>query len=106
MVFPDGDLFEPAFYQGLVEFSKVGTLLFNEVLQVVDSCNLCVSGGGVNRAFFTPLTELENLVSNLIVGFLVVSFLEKLFLEFNQLFINAISGGILGISDDFSDVLL
>ena len=66
VVFPDGYLFQPAFYQGLVEFSKVGTLLFNEVLQVVDSCNLRVSGGGVNREIFTLLTELENLVGNFI----------------------------------------
>lgn len=61
VVFPDGDLLEPAFYQGLIELGKVGTLL----------------------------TEFENLVGNFIVGFLVVSLFEKFLLEFHQLFINA-----------------
>ena len=67
MVFPDGYLFEPAFYQGLIEGFKVGTLLFDVVLQVVNSCNLCVSGSSVNSAFFTLFVELENLVGYLVV---------------------------------------
>lgn len=106
MVGPDGDLLEPAFYQGLVELSKVGTLLLDVVLQVVDSFNLGVSGNGVNSAFFTLFAELENLVGNLIVGFLVVSLFEKFFLEFKQLLINAISSALLSFSDDFSNILL
>jgi hypothetical protein len=32
VVFPDDDLLEPAFYQGLAELSKVGTLLLGVVL--------------------------------------------------------------------------
>lgn len=32
MVFPDGYLFELAFYQGFIKFSKVGILLLNEIL--------------------------------------------------------------------------
>lgn len=106
VVFPDDDWFQPAFYQGLVEFRKVGMLLFDVILQVVNSCNLCVSGSGVNGAFFALLSELENLVGNFIVGFLVVCLFEKLLLEFHQLFINAISGGLLSVSDDLSNVLL
>ena len=38
MVIPDGYLPQPAFYQGFVEGFKVGTLLLNVILQVVDSC--------------------------------------------------------------------
>lgn len=76
-VFPDGDLLEPAFYQCFVEFSKVSALLLDVVLQVVNSCNLCVSGIGVNGAFFTLFAELENLVGYLVVGFLVVRLFEK-----------------------------
>ena len=106
VVFPDGYLFEPAFYQCFVEFSQVSTLLLDEILQVINSCNLRVSGSGVNGAFFTLFAEFENLVSNLIVGFFVVSFFEKLFLKFHQLLVNAISGALLSFSDDFSNVLL
>ena len=106
MVFQDGDLLEPAFYQCFVEFSKVSALLLDVVLQVINSCNLRVSGSGVNDAFFTLFAEFENLVSNFIVGFFVVSFFEKLFLKFHQLLVNAIRGALLSFFDDFSNVLL
>jgi hypothetical protein len=106
VVFPDGNLLEPAFNQGFVEGFKVGTLLLNVILQVINSCNLHVSGSGVNGAFFTLFAKLENLVSNLIVGFFVVSFFEKLFLKLHQMLVNAISGALLSFSDDFSNVLL
>ena len=68
MVFPDDDLLEPALYQGLIKFSKVGTLLLDKILQVIDSLNLCVPGGRVNRTFLALLAELEDLVGNFIVG--------------------------------------
>ena len=106
VVFPDGNLLESAFNQGFVEGFKVGTLLLNVILQVINSCNLRVSGSGVNGAFFTLFAEFENLVSNLIVSFFVVGFFEKLFLKFHQLLVNAISGALLSFSDDFSNVLL
>ena len=44
----------------------------------------CVCGGSVNRAFLTLLSELENLVGNLVVGLFAIGFFEKLFLEFMQ----------------------
>ena len=106
MVIPDGYLSKPAFYQGLVELSKDGTLLLDVVLQVVDSFNLGSSGSGGYSAGFTLVAELENLVGNLIVGCFVISFFEKLFLKFHQLLVNAISGALLSFSDDFSNVLL
>ena len=39
-----------------------------KVLQLVDAGNLCVSGGGINRAFFSLFPELEDLVGNLVVA--------------------------------------
>ena len=62
MVIPYSYLLQPVFYQGFVEGFKVGTLLFNVILQVVNSFNLRVSGNCVNSAFFTLFAELENLV--------------------------------------------
>lgn len=106
VVFPDGYLFEPAFNQGFIKFSKVGTLLLNEVLQGIDSFYLCIPGGGIDGVLPAFFTELENLVCNLIIGFLVVSLFEKLFLEFHQLLVNAISVILLSFSDDFSNILL
>lgn len=61
---------------------SVGTTLsffLNVILQVIDSCNLYISGGCVNSAFFALFTELENLVGNFIVGFLVISLLRSSF---------------------------
>lgn len=106
MVFPDGDLLEPAFYQSFIEGFKVGALLLDVILQVINSCNLCIFGGGVNGAFFTLFAELENLVDNLIVGFLVVGFFEKFLLKFHQLLVNAISRCFSSVSDDLGNVLL
>ena len=106
MVLPDDDSLKPALYQGLVEGFQVCGLLLDKILQLVDAGNLCVSGGSVNRTFFSLFPEFEDLVGNLIVGFLVVSFFEKLFLELLQSFVNAISGILLSASDHLCDVLL
>ena len=73
MVLPDDDSLKPAFYQGLVEGVQVCGLLLDEVLQFVDAGNLCVSGGSVNRTFFSLFPEFEDLVGNLIIGFKVNS---------------------------------
>ena len=43
-------------------------LLLDEVLQFVDAGNLCVSGGSVNRTFFSLFPEFEDLVGNLIIA--------------------------------------
>lgn len=102
MVAPDGYLTKPAFYQGFIEEFKVGTLLFNVILQVVNSFNLRVSGSCVNSVFFTLFAELENLVGYLVVGFLVVSLFEKLLLKLHQLLVNAISGVLLSFSAGLS----
>lgn len=77
-----------------------------KVLQFIDAGNLCVSGGGINRALFTLFPELEDLVGNLIIGLFVIGLFEKLFLELLQSFVNAISGILLSTSDYLCDVLL
>ena len=81
-------------------------LTLDEVLQFVDAGNLCVSGGSVNRTFFSLFPEFEDLVGNLIVGFLVGSFFEKLFLEFLQSLVDLISGILLSTTDHLCNVLL
>lgn len=106
MVFPDDNLLEPAFNQGFIKFSKVSALLLDVVLPVVNSCNLCVSGGGINRALFALFPEFEDLIGNLIIGLFVIGFFEKLFLKLLQFFVNAISGFLLSTTDHICDVLL
>ena len=106
VVLPDDDSFKPALYQGLVEGFQVCGLLLDEILQLVDAGNLCVSGGSVNRALFALFPELEDLVGNLVVAFFVIGFFEKLFLESLQSFVDTISGILLSASDHLCDVLL
>ena len=96
MVLPDDDSLKPAFYQGLVEGVQVCGLLLDEVLQFVDAGNLCVSGGSVNRTFFSLFPEFEDLVGNLIIGLFVIGFFEKL----------SISGILLSTTDHLCNVLL
>ena len=66
----------------------------------------CVCGGSVNRAFLALLSELENLVGNLVVGLFAIGFFEKLFLELLQSVVDAISGILLSTTDHFCNVLL
>ena len=106
MVFPDGDLLEPAFYQCFVEFSKVSARLLDVVLQVINCCNLCVPGSCVNRTFFSLFSEFEDLVGNLIIGLFVIGLLKKLFLKLLQFLVDTISGILLSDSDHLCNVLL
>ena len=99
VVIPDNDALKPALYQGLVEGIQVWGLLLDEILQFIDAGSLRVPGGGINCAFFSLLPELENLIGNLVVGFFVVGFFEKLFLKLLQSFVNTISGIFLCASD-------
>ena len=91
MVLPDDDSLKPALYQGLVEGFQVCGLLLDEILQFIDAGNLRVSGSSVNRAFFSPFPEFEDLVCNLIIGLFAIGLFEKLFLELLQSFVNAIA---------------
>ena len=74
VVLSDDDPLKQALYQDLVEGFQVCGLLLDEILQLVDAGNLCIPGNSVNRTFFSLFSEFEDLVGNLIVGFLVVSF--------------------------------
>ena len=106
VVLSDDDPLKQALYQDLVEGFQVCGLLLDEILKLVDAGNLCIPGNSVNRTFFSLFSEFEDFVGNLIVGFLVVSFFEKLFLELLQSFVNAISGILLSASDHLCNVLL
>ena len=79
VVIPDNDALKPALYQGLVEGIQVCGLLLDEILQFIDAGNLCVPGGSVNRAFFALLSELEDLIGNLIIGLFTIGLLRSSF---------------------------
>ena len=67
VVLPDNDPLKPALYQCFIEGFQMCGLLLDKILQFIDAGNLCVSGGGINRALFSLFPELEDLVGNLVV---------------------------------------
>ena len=72
MVLTDDNSFNPAFYQYFIEGFQMCGLLLDKILQFIDAGNLCVSGGGINRALFALFPELEDLIGNLVVGLFVI----------------------------------
>ena len=72
MVLTDDNSFKPAFYQCFIEGFQMCGLLLDKILQFIDAGNLCVSGGGINRALFALFPELEDLIGNLVVGLFVI----------------------------------
>ena len=75
VVLLDDDSLKLALYQCFIEGSQMCGLLLDKILQFIDAGNLCVSGGSVNRTFFSLFPELEDLVSNLIIGLFVIGFI-------------------------------
>ena len=43
-------------------------LLLDKILQFIDAGNLCVSGGGINRALFALFPELEDLIGGILLS--------------------------------------
>ena len=59
VVIPDGDLFDPASHQCFLEFCKVGSLLCDIILQVIDPLYLLVSCGSVDSGLLTEFSKPE-----------------------------------------------
>ena len=87
VVLPDNVRSSHRFTRASPKASKRAGGCLMKVLQLIDAGNLCVSGGGINRALFVLFPELEDLVGNFVVGFFAIGFFEKLFLESLQSFI-------------------
>lgn len=102
----DCDLLDPASHQCFIEFCKIGGLLRNVILQLVDSLYLFISCGGIDSGFLAELSEFENLISNLVVGFFALGFLDELLLQGHQLLVDVLNGSGLRSLDNRSDVKL
>lgn len=57
MVIVDSDLFEPALYQQLIKLGQTGGLLTDEILQLIDTANLPVTGGSAHDALLFSASE-------------------------------------------------
>ena len=100
VVIPDGDLFDPASHQCFLEFCKVGSLLCDIILQVIDPLYLLVSCGSVDSGLLTEFSKPEYFIGNLVIGFFALDFLDKLLLEDHQLLVDVLNGSCLLSSDD------
>ena len=80
VVIPDGNLLDPASHQCFIEFCKIGGLLRNVILQVVNSLYLFISCGGIDGCFLAEFSESEDLIRYFVVVFFAVGFLDQLLL--------------------------
>ena len=106
VVIPDGDLFDPASHQRFVKFGEVGSLLCNIILQVIDSLYLLVSCGSIDGGLLAEFLKPEYFISNFVIGFFALGFLDKLLLEDHQLLVDVLNGSYLRSSDDRGNVEL
>ena len=81
MVLKNRNLFEPAPDQGFVEFRQFGGLAADKILKRCDMLDLFVSCHRVNGSLLLQFPKLEDIIGNLIVGFLVVGLFEQFLLQ-------------------------
>ena len=81
MVLKNRNLSEPAPDQRFIEFRQVCRLAANEILKRCDALDLVVSCYRVDIGLLFQFPEPENLIGNLIVGFLVVGLFEQFLLQ-------------------------
>ena len=100
MVIPDIDLLDPASHQRFVKFDEVSSLLCDIILQVVDSLYLLVSCGSVDGGLLAQFSKPEYFISNFVLGFFALDFLDKLLLKGHQLLIDVFNGSCLRSPND------
>ena len=84
----------------------MGSLLFDIILQVIDSLYLFISCGSIDGGLLAEFSEPEYFIGNLVIGFFALGFLDKLLLEGYQLLVDVFNGGYLRSSDDRGNVEL
>lgn len=85
--------------QILIKFRKLGRLLLDEILELLDAANLLITGGGVDVGLFFFFSELENLISDLVVVLAFADFIQKLLLELEQILIDCLNLSVGGVPD-------
>lgn len=100
VVIPDGDLLNTASHQCFIEFCKIGGLLRDVILQIIDSLYLLVSCSSVYGGLLAEFSRPEYFISNLVIGFFAVSLLDEFLLQDHQLFADVLNGSGLRSSDN------
>ena len=88
MVFENRNLRDQALDKRLIKVRDGGGLLPDEILEVSDQPHLLVSDNAANFSLLSHVPESEDLVRDGIVVVLLVGFLQELFLQFPEAFID------------------
>ena len=78
----------------------MSSLLCDIILQIIDSLYLLVSCGSIDGGLLAEFSKPEYFIGNLVIGFFVLSLLDKLLLEGHQLLVDVFNGSCLRSSDD------
>lgn len=79
-IVPHGNLLKPPPGKALVKFCKLGILLLDEIIQLVDTLDLFVTDSGVGEVLLLHLTKLEYLIGDVVVVLLAGRMVDKLLL--------------------------
>lgn len=85
--------------QILIKFRKLGRLLLDEILELLDVANLLIMGGSVDDGLFLLFLKLEDLISNLVVILTLADFIQELLLELEQILIDCLNLSVGGLPD-------
>lgn len=83
-IIPHNNLLKPTPSKALVKLGKLGILLLDELIQLVDTLDLFVTDGGVGEVLLLHLTKPEYLIGDVVVVLLAGSVVDKLLLKFSQ----------------------
>lgn len=66
VVIPDSDLLDPASHQCFIEFCKVGSLLCDIILQVIDPLYLLISCSSIDGGLLAEFSKPEYFIGNFV----------------------------------------
>lgn len=83
-IVPNDNLLKPPPGKALVKLGKLGILLLDELVQLIDTLDLFVTDGGVGEVLLFHLTKPEYLIGDVVVVLLAGSVVDKLLLKLSQ----------------------
>jgi hypothetical protein len=90
VVIPNRDLSEPAFGQFFVKLGQLIALLSDKILQLLDALHLDGLGSFIGIRLLLQLSQEENLLRNIVIGFPVVVTIQQFLLKHQQPLRNAV----------------
>lgn len=70
-----------------MNFRRCRGLLLDEILELCDTANLLITGGGIDVGFLFLFPELEDLISDIVVVLALANLVQELLLKLEQMLI-------------------